>query len=157
MLQLHHYTFILYCLITVSTLSVTYTIILACIIIWYLKVLFKINSIITIFSQNITCGGEKDININVEIIYLRSITSYVSFSIKIYKNNILYVRLFLKHFNIWYTSKTYGASAKECPRNKVLQSYSIHLPISGTTRLKVHHDTKRPFSKAKWYLPPFWV
>ena len=66
--------------------------------------------------------------INVEIIHLRSIKSYVSFSITFIKNNFLYIRLFIKHFNIWYTS--YGASAIECPRNNVFRIQPILFPFS---------------------------
>ena len=92
---------------------------LVCTIIWYLNVLFKITSKITFFHKR-TFGVEKNVNINVEIIYLRSIIPHVSFSIIFIENNTLYIGLFIKYFSVWYTSKTCGASAIECSRNKVL-------------------------------------
>ena len=105
------------------------------------------------FHKKNICGGEQNVYINVEIIYLRSMKLYVSFSMIFINSNTSYIGLFIKHFNVWYTSKTYGASMIECSRSKILWIQPIHLPFFSETAVpKAHHNTNSPLSRGRWYL-----
>ena len=133
---------------------VTCTIILAYIIVWYLKILFEINPEITIFFIKSTCGRGLNVYINAEIIYLRSITSYGSFSITFIKimfylwdysrsSDMGHLRV-LKHLPVIDSRPLLGGNIKKIFGTKLFLHYSRHVrylgcPLLGRFTVFIRH------------------